>query len=399
MSGIATDEARFLMGTFKRVPVELVRGEGFLVFDAEGNEYLDFVAGIAVNVLGHAHPAVVAAITAQASALIHTSNLYYTRPQVELSRRLTELGFPGRVFLSNSGAEANEAAIKIARKWGKLNRGGAYEVITALDSFHGRTLATLAATGQPKYQEPFLPMPDGFRHVPFNDIVALGDAISERTAAVLLEPVQGESGIIPANADYLKAARALCDERGLLLMFDEIQTGMGRTGTFYAFQGYGVVPDVLTLAKGLGGGVPIGACIAGPRADVLTAGDHGSTFGGNPLAASAALAVLDTLTAEGLVENAKTTGAYLNQRLAGLAGDFDCVAGARGIGLMQALVLNQDLAPKIQAEALAHGLIVNAIGPRIIRLVPPLTVGKAEVDRAVGILAQSIDLALAGAPA
>ena len=392
-------EKEYLMQTFKRQPVELVRGERWNVYDPEGREYLDFVAGIAVNVLGHNHPALVEAVTRQAREAIHVSDLYYSRPQVELAKRLNELGFKGRVFYANSGAEANECAFKVARKWGKENRYGAFDVISTNGSFHGRTLATVAATGQRKYQMPFLPMPPGFGHVEYNDIGALKEATDERTVAVLLEPVQGESGIVPATQEYLSAVRQWCDEKNLLLIFDEVQTGVGRTGHFYAFQGYGVVPDIVTLAKGLGGGVPIGVCIAGPRADVLGPGDHGSTFGGNPLACSAALAVIDALEREGVIENARVVGAYLEQRLRQLGDEFVCVAEVRGAGLMVAMLLDRDLAAELEAAALAHGLLVNAIGPRVIRMVPPLIIGKTEVDRAIDILAQSLDLILSRVPA
>ena len=254
VADIAGREDRLIMDTYRRQPVELVRGDGFLLYDREGKEYLDFVAGLAVNVVGHGNAKVAEAIGRQARALVHVSDLYYTRPQVDLAQRLNDLGFVGRAFFANSGAEANEAAIKIARKWGQLNRNGAYEVIATENSFHGRTLAAIAATGQPKYQAPFVPMPEGFKHVPFNDIEALRAAVSPKTAAILLEPIQGESGVIPADMDYLRAVRELCDDENLLLILDEIQTGIGRTGTFYAFQAYGIVPDVVTLAKGLGGG-------------------------------------------------------------------------------------------------------------------------------------------------
>jgi acetylornithine/N-succinyldiaminopimelate aminotransferase len=386
---LSQDESRYLMHTFQRQPVELVRGEGALVWDADGRELLDFVGGIAVNVLGHAHPAVVAAITRQAAALIHASNLYYTRPQVELAEKLNVLGFEGRCFFANSGAEANEAAIKLARKWGKQNRKGAYEVISALNSFHGRTLAMVAATGQPKYQKPYAPMPDGFRHVPFNDIDVLRAAVSVKTVAILLEPIQGESGVIPADGGYLQAVRELCDRENLLLIFDEIQSGMGRTGAFYAFQESGVVPDVVTLAKGLGGGVPIGVCIAGARADVFEVGDHGSTFGGNPLACAAALATLQVIESEGLVQNAGVMGRYLEERMRARLASY---GEARGRGLMQALVLREDLAQEVQAVALEHGLIVNAIGANVLRMVPPLTIGRAEVDRAVDVLEVCLDI-------
>ena len=385
---IAAREDRLIMDTYRRMPVELVRGEGFLLFDRDGNEYLDFVAGIAVNVVGHGNPRVAEAIARQARDLMHVSDLFYTRPQVDLAQRLNDLGFIGRAFFANSGAEAVEAAIKIARKWGQANRGGAYEVISTEGSFHGRTLAAIAATGQPKYQAPFLPMPDGFKHVPFNDIGALRAAVTAKTAAVLLEPVQGESGIIPAHVEYLRAAREICDQENLLLILDEIQTGVGRTGTFYAFQGYGVVPDVVTLAKGLGGGVPIGVCLAGPRADVLTAGDHGSTFGGQPLACAAALATLDVIADDHLVENARQVGDYLAAQVDTRLAAF---GHARGRGLMQALVLDQEIAPELTAAALHRGLMVNSIGTRVIRMVPPLTIGRPEVDRAVDVLEACLD--------
>jgi acetylornithine aminotransferase/acetylornithine/N-succinyldiaminopimelate aminotransferase len=396
---LAERERAALMQTFRRLPLELVSGAGCEVVDAEGRRYLDFVAGLAVNVLGHAHPAVAEAIATQARTLVHTSNLYYTRAQVELAERLQGLGFTGRAFLCNSGAEANETAIKVARKWGKLHRGGAFEILTAEGSFHGRTLATIAATAQPKYQAPFAPMPDGFVHVPFNDLDALRAATTERTVAVMLEPVQGESGVVPADPEYLRAVRAWCDARDLLLILDEVQTAIGRTGAFFAFSGYGVIPDVVTVGKGLGGGVPIAACLASARADVLEPGDHGSTFGGNPLACAAALATLDALEREGVIANAAAVGAYLGEQLAGLAAAFPAVAGERGRGLMRALVLAEDLAPRLQAAALEQGLIVNAIGTRVIRFVPPLIVTREQVDRAVSILAACLDLLHTGAPA
>jgi acetylornithine/N-succinyldiaminopimelate aminotransferase len=394
VEAIEAEERELLMQTFKRLPIELVRGAGARVYDTDGREYLDFVAGIAVNVLGHGHPALVKAIQEQAATLIHASDLYYTRPQVDLARRLREMGFDGRLFAANSGAEANECAVKIARKFGKLHRSGAYEVITAEGSFHGRTLAMIAAAGQAKVQAGFEPMPDGFQSVPFNDIDALRAATSDKTVAVMLEPVQGEVGVIPAREEYLRDVRAWCDEQGLLLIFDEVQTGIGRTGTFYAFQGYGVVPDILTLAKGLGGGVPIGVCLAGPRADCLAPGEHGSTFGGNPLACAAALAVVDAIEAEGVVENARDVGAYLGVRLQGLAGDFDCIVEVRGRGLMQAMVLDRDIAVRVQDEALQQGLLVNATGPKVVRFVPPLIITREDVDQAIAVLAASLDLAL-----
>lgn len=394
LEALQEEERKYMMQTFKRLPLELVRGEGARVYDDTGREYLDFVAGIAVNVLGHAHPAVVEAIRAQAGRMIHASDLYYTRPQVDLARKLVAMGFDGRLFAANSGAEANECAVKIARKWGKLHRDGAYEVISAEGSFHGRTLAMIAATGQEKVKAAFEPMPDGFLQVPFNDIEALRAATTASTVAVLLEPIQGEIGVVPCRDDYLRDVRAWCDEQDLLLMFDEVQTGIGRTGTFYAFQGYGVTPDIVTLAKGLGAGVPIGACLAGPRADCLLPGEHGSTFGGGPLACAAALATISAIESEGVLENARDVGAYLAERLQKLGEDFNCVVEVRGRGLIQALVLDRDIAVRLQDEAFQHGLLVNATSDRVLRFIPPLIIGKADVDKAIEVLAVSLDLVL-----
>jgi acetylornithine/N-succinyldiaminopimelate aminotransferase len=368
---------RYLMQTGKRLPVTFVRGEGCLLYDGSGREYLDLVAGIAVNLLGHAHPDVVAAVSAQASTLIHTSNLYFTQPQVELAQRLVELAFPSRVFFCNSGAEANEAAIKLARKWGTGNRGGAFEIITTAGSFHGRTLATITAGGQPKYSDAFKPLPEGFVHVPYNDLDAIKAATGERTVAVLLEPVMGEIGIIPSAPGYLAAVRAWCDAQNLLLILDEVQTGLGRTGRWFAHQHHGITPDVMTLAKGLGGGVPIGACLAAPRADVFEPGDHGSTFGGNPLACAAALAVLSVIERDGLVGHAAEMGDVLRDALL----DLDA-KDVRGLGLMQAFELAEPRAKAIQQSCLEAGVIVNAVDDFSVRLVPPLIISHAEIDRA-----------------
>jgi predicted acetylornithine/succinylornithine family transaminase len=375
----------YLMQTGRRLPVTFVRGQGCLLYDEEGKEYLDLVAGIAVNLLGHAHAEVAAALIGQARTLIHTSNLYYTRPQVELARRLVDLSFPSRVFLCNSGAEANEAAIKIARKWGARNRGGAFEIITAIGSFHGRTLATVTAGGQHKYSDPFKPLPDGFVHVPYNDLEAIKAATTERTVAVMLEPVMGEIGIIPSAPGYLAKVRSWCDEKDLLLILDEVQTGLGRTGRWFAYQHHKITPDVMTLAKGLGGGVPIGACLASPRADVFEPGDHGSTFGGNPLACMAALAVLSVIERDGLVGHAAEMGEVLHSALAGLG-----AKDVRGIGLMQAFEFDEPRAKAFQQACLESGLIVNAVDENSIRLVPPLIITGAEIDRAQATMQQAV---------
>ncbi|HVS49820.1 MAG TPA: acetylornithine transaminase [Candidatus Dormibacteraeota bacterium] len=368
---------RYLMQTGRRLPVTFVRGRGCLLFDDSGREYLDLVAGIAVNLIGHAHPDVVAAVTAQAGALIHTSNLYFTQPQVELAQRLVGLSFPSRVFFCNSGSEANEAAIKIARKWGTRNRDSAFEIITTTGSFHGRTLAAVTAGGQHKYSDPFKPLPEGFVHVAYNDLNAIQEATSARTVAVMLEPVMGEIGVIPAAPGYLAGVRSWCDEHNLLLILDEVQTGLGRTGRWFAHQHHGITPDVMTLAKGLGGGLPIGACLAAPRADVFEPGDHGSTFGGNPLACSAALAVLSVIERDGLVGHAAEMGDVLHEALLDIG-----AKEVRGLGLMQAFEFDEPRAKAFQQSCLDAGLIVNAVDERSVRLVPPLIIGNAEIDGA-----------------
>ena len=372
---------RYLMQTGRRLQVTFVRGRGSLIYDDQGREYLDLVAGIAVNLLGHAHPDVLAALNKQAGALIHTSNLYFTQPQVELARRLVELSFSSRVFFCNSGAEANEAAIKIARKWGAKNRDGAFEIITATGSFHGRTLATVTAGGQHKYSDPFAPLPVGFVHVPYNDAEAIEAATTDKTVAVMLEPVMGEIGIIPAAPGYLRRVREWCDRKNLLLVLDEVQTGIGRTGRWFAYQHAGITPDVMTLAKGLGGGVPIGACLANPRADVFEPGDHGSTFGGNPLACAVASTVLAVVERDGLVGHAAEMGELVH----GSLGDLGAKE-VRGLGLMQAFEFEDAKAKAFQQACLDSGLIVNAVDDHSVRLVPPLIITPAEIDKAHSVM-------------
>jgi predicted acetylornithine/succinylornithine family transaminase len=372
---------KYLMQTGRRLPVTFVRGHGCLVYDHVGREYLDMVAGIAVNLLGHSHPDVVATLTRQASQLIHTSNLYFTQPQVQLARQLVELAFPARVFFCNSGAEANEAAIKLARKWGVKNREGAFEIITATGSFHGRTLATVTAGGQHKYSDPFQPLPPGFVHVAYNEAQAIEDATSDKTVAVMLEPVMGEIGVVPAAAGYLERVREWCDQKNLLLILDEVQTGLGRTGRWFAHQHAGVTPDVMTLAKGLGGGVPIGACLANPRADVFEPGDHGSTFGGNPLACAVAATVLAVIERDGLIGHAAEMGDVLR----GAIGDLGAKE-TRGLGLMQAFEFEESRAKPFQNACLEAGLVVNAVDDHSIRLVPPLVITASEIERAHDVM-------------
>jgi predicted acetylornithine/succinylornithine family transaminase len=376
---------KYLMQVGRRLPVTFVRGQGCLVWDEDGKEYLDLVAGIAVNLLGHAHPAVASAVAVQAQTLIHTSNLYFTQPQVALAKRLVELSFPSRVFFCNSGAEANEAAIKLARKWGARKRDGAFEIITTTGSFHGRTLAAVTAGGQAKYSDPFKPLPPGFVHVPFNDLDAIKQATGDNTVAVMLEPVMGEIGVVPAAKGYLEGVRAWCDERDLLLILDEVQTGLGRTGRWFAHQHAGITPDVMTLAKGLGGGIPIGACLAAPRADVFEPGDHGSTFGGNPLACSAALAVLAVVERDGLVGHAAEMGEVLHGVLEGLG-----AKETRGLGLMQAVEFAEPRAKPIQQACLDRGVIVNAVDDHTVRFVPPLIITERDIDRARGVLQEAV---------
>jgi acetylornithine/N-succinyldiaminopimelate aminotransferase len=383
-------DAENVMQTYGRLPVAFVRGEGTKLWDSEGKEYLDFLTGLAVTSLGHAHPDVADAIAEQAHTLLHVSNLYYNDLQPRVAARLNALlGGDGRVFFCNSGAEANECAIKLARRHGQRNGGpGRFHVISAYGSFHGRTLTTLAATGQPQKQETFQPLPEGFRQVGFDDLDALAGAMDDRVAAVLLEPVQGEGGVNPASTEYLHGVRELCDEREALLIMDEVQTGLGRTGRWFGFEYSGVRPDVVTMAKALGNGVPIGACWA--RADIAAAfapGDHATTFGGQPLAARAALAVLDVMERERVPERAARAGTRLVESLAKLDG----VAEVRGAGLLIAA----EIAPPRDAKEVAQkcldlGLVVNAVTPSALRFAPPLLVSDAEIDAAVALVAEAL---------
>jgi acetylornithine/N-succinyldiaminopimelate aminotransferase len=374
-------ETRVHLPVYARQPLVIVRGEGCWVWDDAGNRYLDLVAGIAVNVLGHAHPAVAEALATQAMTLLTTSNLYYTLPQLELADALLARSPFDRAFFTNSGTEANEAAIKLARRNG--HDRGAYAIVSLTNSFHGRTFGSLAATGQPKYQEPFTPLPEGFFHVPINDADALRTAVGEHTAAILLEPIQGESGIHPLTDEFLLAAREAADAVGALLILDEIQTGIGRTGTFFAFEQTPVVPDVVTIAKGLGGGVPIGAMLVRESASAFHVGDHGTTLGGNPLTAAAALATLRVIDEDALMDNARAMGERFADGLGSLVAD-GLATEVRGRGLMIGVETAGPFAKA--AVALArdeHRLLVNATGETTLRIVPPLTITADEVDEAV----------------
>ncbi|HZR14777.1 MAG TPA: acetylornithine transaminase [Acidimicrobiia bacterium] len=385
---LAALDAQHVMQTYARLPVTFVRGEGLKLWDTEGHEYLDFLAGLAVVGLGHAHPEVADAIADQARTLVHVSNLYGNALQPPLAATLDRLlGGGGRVFFANSGAEANECAIKLARRHGQLHGGPErYHVLSAYASFHGRTLTTLAATGQPQKQETFQPLPSGFRHVPFADVGALAAAMDERVCAVMLEPVQGEGGVQPSPPGYLEAVRALCDEREALLVMDEVQTGLGRTGKWFGFEhAHGVRPDVVTMAKALGNGMPIGACWADAQvATALRAGDHASTFGGQPLAARAALATLAVMERDDLPGHAERAGKHLSEALRAL----DAVDEVRGLGLLLAAELRGFDAKDVAQRCLDAGLIVNAVTPTALRFAPPLVVTDDEIDAAVAILAK-----------
>ncbi|MEO8953621.1 MAG: aspartate aminotransferase family protein [Ktedonobacteraceae bacterium] len=383
-------EHQYYQSTFKRQPLTLVRGEGTRVWDSDGKVYLDFVAGIAVNVLGHCHPAIIEAVQHQVTQLVHVSNLYYNTRQIELAELLGQQSNGMRSFFSNSGAEANEGAIKLARKYGRVHRNGAFEIISMDRSFHGRTLATTAATGQAFYQATWVPIPEGFKQVPYNDLTALKAATTDNTVGILLEAVQGEGGIWPADKAYLQGVRQWCDERNMVMICDEVQAGMGRTGKFFSWENYDVVPDIVTMAKGLAGGVPIGAMLAGPRADIFTPGDHGTTFGGNPIASAAGIATIKTILEENLLENATKMGAYWRTKLEAFCKKYHFLDSPRGIGLMQAVNVKHELAATIVQQALEHGLLLNNLGTTTLRMIPPLNLSKEEIDEASELL----DLAL-----
>ncbi|MEU4895874.1 acetylornithine transaminase [Streptomyces sp. NPDC044780] len=363
-----------LMDNYGTPRVPLTHGEGGKVWDADGKEYLDFVGGIAVNSLGHAHPAVVRAVSDQIATLGHVSNLFVAEPPVALAERLLQLfGRSGRVYFSNSGAEAVEAAFKIGRRTGRTH------MVATTGGFHGRTMGALALTGQPAKQDPFRPLPGDVTHVPYGDVEALRAAVTTDTAFVIVEPIQGENGVIVPPAGYLAAAREITRATGTLLVLDEIQTGIGRTGHWFEHQAQGVEPDVVTLAKGLGAGLPIGATIAfGPAAELLTPGQHGSTFGGNPVACAAALAVLETIAADGILDRVKRSGERLRNGIESL--DHALVDRVRGAGLLLGIVLTESLAPQVQQAAQDAGLLVNAVAPDVVRLAPPLVVADDEVD-------------------
>ena len=369
----------------------LSNGKGVQVRDVDGMSYYDFTSGIGVQAVGHAHPKVVKAIQDQAAALSHCSNLFVHAPETTLAAKLVELsGLGGKVFFCNSGAEANEAAIKLARKWGAQN-GGRYEVVTMRQGFHGRTLATLAATAQAWCQEGYDPLPVGFAYADFNDLESVKAAVNEKTVAILLEPVQGEGGVTPATEEFMKGVRALCDEKSLLMICDEVQSGMGRTGTWFAWQGYDVAPDLFTCAKALGGGLPMGALISNAKlADVFTPSSHASTFGGNPVAAAASRAVIDVIESEGLLENATKIGALLKEKLESFVDQYDQILEVRGKGLMLGLVTEGSASSLVEALR-AQGLLVLTAGEHVVRFLPPLNVTEDDVNEAIDMVSDALD--------
>ena len=389
---IAALDARDVMQTYRRLPVAFTRGRGTRLWDTEGREYIDLVSGLGVAILGHCHPMVTDAICEQAQKLLHTTNLYYVEPQAQLADLLVENSFPGRCFFANSGAEANEGALKLARKHHFLAGDPRGKVVCLLGSFHGRTLATLSATGQPAKGEPFAPTMPGFFHVPLNDVDALRGAVDSNTAAVMVEPVLGEGGVFPCTAEFLEAAREACDRTGALLLLDEVQTGLGRTGTLYAYQQYGVQPDIMTLAKGLANGVPAATFIAaGELSEVLTPGDHGTTFGGGFLACAAALATLGVIIEERLWERAFELGVLMKERLEAMVDKLPIAVEVRGLGLMLAIELGSDLARRAVLGCLERGVIVNDVSPTAVRLLPPLITTEEEAMGGLDVLEQVLE--------
>ena len=381
----AVPDTLAVMEVTARPPIVFASGEGSWLADTAGRRYLDFIQGWAVNCLGHSHPALVSALTRQAATLLSPSPAFYNDQMVRLCTLIAQQSGMDRVFLCNSGAEANEGAIKLARKWGALHRDGAFEIITMDHGFHGRTLATMSASGKPAWESLFEPKVSGFRKVPLNDLAAVEAAIGPRTVAVMLEPIQGEAGVFPATVPFLRGLRALTEQHGLLLILDEIQTGIGRTGRFFAFEHAGIRPDIMTLGKGVGGGVPLAALVATEAAAVFAHGDQGSTFGGNPLAAAAGCAVMETIAAPGFLERVAQMGAYLADRLTALSAKHGC-GGGRGQGLLLALDLERPVGPAVVELALARGLLLNAPRPDSLRFMPALTIGTAEVEEMIEVL-------------
>lgn len=380
---------KYIMETYRRLPVLWREGAGVYLFDNNGKKYLDLLGGLAVCALGHSHPKLAAAIGAQAKRLMHTSNLYHTEAQVLYAKSLVESSFADKVFFCNSGAEANEAAIKLARKYGNTVLGGKNEIITMYQSFHGRTLATITATGQEKFQKGFEPLPSGFTYARFDDIASVKACLSNKTCAIMIEPIQAEGGVIVPSPNYLQALRELCDKCGILLIFDEVQTGMGRTGTLFAYEGYGIKPDILTLAKGLGGGFPVGAMLASQKASVFGIGEHASTFGGNPLAMTAAAVTLETIKEENLLQNCREVGTFLSKELAKLKGKFPLIQEVRGKGLLLGIELKIEAATLVQ-KCFERRVIIGTAGTKVLRLAPPLIISLEEAKAGLAALTDAL---------
>ncbi|MBF0252355.1 MAG: aspartate aminotransferase family protein [Candidatus Omnitrophica bacterium] len=379
----------YVLNTYTKQNLCLVKGEGCKVWDIGGKEYLDFFPGWAVSGIGHCHPFVVKGIQEQAGKILHVSNNFYNEVQGELAKKIIEHSFKGKVFFSNSGAESNEGAIKLARCYGNP---GKFEVISMYKSFHGRTLATLSATGQDKVKKGFDPIPEGFKHVPFNDIAALKNAISDKTAAIMLEPIQGEGGINVATVEYMKELRDICTKKDILLILDEVQTGMGRTGEMFAYKHFGIEPDAMTLAKALGGGIPIGALVVSDKfKDVFGPGKHATTFGGSPIVSRAALAVFEAIEQEGLLENTNKMGAYLVEKIEELKKNNDVIGRIKGKGLMLGVEMEMTDASPVVEKCIAKGLLLNCTQNNILRIMPPMTVNKKEIDKAMSILDDVLD--------
>jgi len=384
-------ESKYYIQTVNRVPVTIVRGKESTVWDDKGRSYLDFVGGWATATLGHSHQTMIDAIVEQSKLLIQVSNAFYTIPQIELAQLLVDNSCMDRVFFCNSGAEAVEGAIKVARRYGKLNKNGAGEIITALNSFHGRTLGTVAATGQPDYQENFKPLLPGFVHVPYNDFEKIKEATTDNTVAILLEPVQGEGGVNIPDPEFFTKVRDWCDRNDLLLILDEVQTGIGRLGTLFGYQKFDVEPDVITLAKGLGGGVPIGAFMVTERANSLTFGDHGSTFGGNALTTAAARSVVEFAINENLPEKVRVSGQKLKNNLLNLAkSDYSNITEVRGEGLLIAIQFGTEIGLEVMQECFNRGLLVNRVRPDTVRLMPPLIVSDEDIDKGSAIISEAV---------
>jgi acetylornithine/N-succinyldiaminopimelate aminotransferase len=383
------ESSHYIMNTYNRFPIVLRKGRGVKVWSSDGKEYLDFVGGVAVNILGHCHPRVVVAIQKQAQRLLHVSNYYYIEPQIKLAKLLVEHSFADKAFFCNSGAEANEAAIKLARKYSKEQVSPKqFEIITAKNSFHGRTLATLTATGQEKFQKGFEPLVPGFKHVPFNDISSISKTITKETCAVMLEPIQGEGGVIVPDQNYLKEVRELCNEHNILLILDEVQTGMGRTGKLFAYEHFGITPDIMTVAKGLGGGVPVGAMLATDKvASAFQPGNHATTFGGNPLVCAAAVATIETLLEDGFIlDQCNRMGKYLREELEQLKEEFpSLIIEIRGKGLLLGMEITRNGDPIVRA-CLEKGALINCTAGNVLRFIPPLIVQQKDIDRLIDIL-------------